>query len=58
MLVLSLMQSCHAGLPQSSRVDQPALGGALHPCPDERHELADEEQPEIAMFQRGEGVSP
>ena len=39
-------------------IHQPALGGALHPGPDERHELADEEQPEIAMLQRGEGVAP
>ncbi len=39
-------------------IHQPALGGALHPCPNERHELAHEKQPEIAMLHRGEGAAP
>jgi hypothetical protein len=34
------------------------LGGGLHPCSRERHKLADEEQPEIAMFQRSKSVAP
>jgi len=39
-------------------INQPTLGGALHPCPGKRHELAYEEQPDIAMLQRDEGVAP
>jgi hypothetical protein len=42
----------------SQLIHQPALGRGLHPCADERHELADEKQPEIAMLEGGEGVPP
>jgi hypothetical protein len=34
------------------------LSGSLHPGSNERYELTDEEQPEIAMFQGGKGVTP
>ena len=37
---------------------EPALSGGLHPGSDQRYELTDEEQPEIAMFQGGKGVTP
>ena len=39
-------------------VNEPALSGGLHPGSNKRNQLTDEEQPEIAMFQGGKGVTP
>ena len=39
-------------------VNQPALGGVLHPGASQRHQLAGEKQPEIAMAQGRERPTP
>ena len=38
--------------------DEPGLGDLLHPCPDERDELAAEEEPVVAVTEGADAVKP
>ena len=45
-------------LRSSQLIYEPTLSGGLHPGADQRYELTDEEQPEIAMLQGGKSITP